>query len=285
MTAIDKTKVSQKELYRSYDFAGKTFVFTGGTGVLGRSIVYALASSGANVAVLHVNPASGAKLQEYLGPLSEKVQLLTADVLNKTSVEEAASKVLARFGRIDGLINGAGGNKKEATASPEMKFFDLPTEALRWVFDLNLIGSILPSQIFGKLFAEQREGVILNFSSMSADRSLTRVLAYSAAKAGINNFTSWLAVHMAQEYSPAIRVNAIAPGFFLTDQNRFLLTDKETGELSPRGKSIVGHTPMGRFGEPQDLVGACLWLLSPAAAFVTGTVIAVDGGFSAFSGV
>jgi NAD(P)-dependent dehydrogenase (short-subunit alcohol dehydrogenase family) len=156
---------------------------------------------------------------------------------------------------------------------------------MRWVFDLNIIGTILPSQVFGKVMAEQGYGTVLNISSMNAFRPLTRIPAYSAAKAGVSNFTQWLAVHLAQEYSPRIRVNAIAPGFFLTNQNRFLLTDKETGELTARGKSIIAHTPMARFGEPEDLLGAVLWLLSPASGFVTGTVVAIDGGFSAYSGV
>jgi NAD(P)-dependent dehydrogenase (short-subunit alcohol dehydrogenase family) len=186
---------------------------------------------------------------------------------------------------VDILINGAGGNKPAATTNPEQPFFDLPVDALRWVFDLNLMGTILSSQVFGKLMAGQKSGVILNISSMNAFRPLTRIAAYSAAKAGVANFTQWLAVHMAQEYSPDIRVNAVAPGFFLTDQNRFLLTKKETGVLTPRGQSIINHTPMGRFGAPDDLVGTVLWLLSPASAFVTGIVVPVDGGFSAFSGV
>ena len=154
-----------------------------------------------------------------------------------------------------------------------------------FVFDLNLAGTILPSQVFGKAMAARGEGVILNLSSMSAFTPLTRIPAYSAAKAGVSNFTQWLAVHMAQEYSPNIRVNAVAPGFFLTKQNRFLLTDEQTGELTPRGKQIIAHTPMVRFGNPEDLLGTVLWLLSPASAFVTGIVVPVDGGFSAYSGV
>jgi NAD(P)-dependent dehydrogenase (short-subunit alcohol dehydrogenase family) len=166
-----------------------------------------------------------------------------------------------------------------------LSFFDLPTDALRFVFDLNILGTVLPSQVFGKYMEEQQEGVILNISSMNALRPLTRIPAYSAAKAGVSNFTQWLAVHMAQEYSADIRVNAIAPGFFLTEQNRFLLTDEETGELTSRGQSIIDHTPMNRFGDPDDLLGAVLWLLSPASAFVTGAVVPIDGGFSAFSGV
>ncbi|HEX2521346.1 MAG TPA: SDR family oxidoreductase, partial [Terriglobia bacterium] len=211
--------------------------------------------------------------------------VVRADVLKKEDLQEAAKKVIQAFGRVDGLVNGAGGNSPQATTRPDLSFFDLPEEALRYVFDLNLLGVILPSQVFGKYMASQTEGVILNVSSMSAFTPLTRVVGYSAAKAGVNNFTQWLAVHMAQQYSPQLRVNAIAPGFFLTEQNRFLLTDKDTGQLTARGQSIMNHTPMGRFGQPEDLLGAALWLLSPASAFVTGIVVPIDGGFSAFSGV
>ena len=188
------------------------------------------------------------------------------------------------FRRVDILINGAGGNKPQATTNPDQSFFDLSTDALRWVFDLNLIGTILPSQVFGKIMADQKSGVILNISSMNAIRPLTRIAAYSAAKAGVSNFTQWLAVHMAQNYSPEIRVNAIAPGFFVGEQNRKLLLN-EDGSLTPRGQSILSHTPMARFGIPEDLLGTVVWLVSPASDFVTGIVIPVDGGFSAFSGV
>jgi len=207
------------------------------------------------------------------------------NVLQAQSVNSALETVLAEFGKLDGLVNAAGGNKPEATTSPEKSFFDLPPEALRWVFELNLMGTILPSQAVGRHMAERKQGVILNVSSMNAFRPLTRIAAYSAAKAGVSNFTQWLAVHMAQEYSPHIRVNAIAPGFFLTEQNRFLLTEAETGQLTTRGNQIISHTPAGRFGQPDDLAGPMLWLLSPASAFVTGIVLPVDGGFSAFSGV
>jgi NAD(P)-dependent dehydrogenase (short-subunit alcohol dehydrogenase family) len=207
------------------------------------------------------------------------------NVLEKKSLEGSAQKVIAKLGGVDILINGAGGNNAQATTNDEQLFFDLPSEALNLVLELNLMGTILPSQVFGKWMAEQKSGVILNISSMNAFRPLTRIAAYSAAKAGVSNFTQWLAVHMAQEYSPEIRVNAIAPGFFLTEQNRFLLTDKETSNLTERGKAILNHTPMKRFGTPDDLLGTMLWLLSPAAAFVTGIVVPVDGGFSAFSGV
>jgi NAD(P)-dependent dehydrogenase (short-subunit alcohol dehydrogenase family) len=272
------------ELTRLYDFTGRSVVITGGTGVLGRVITQALVGCGANVAILARDREKASALLSQLSGHGKAI-ILEGDALKRESLELAARKVVDEFGRIDCLVNGAGGNHPQATTRPDLSFFDIPEEALRFVFELNLLGTILPSQIFGKHMTQQREGVILNVSSMTAFRPLTRVLSYSAAKAGVNSFTQWLAVHLAQEYSPRIRVNAIAPGFFLTEQNRFLLTDKETGELTPRGKSIISHTPMGRFGEPEDLLGAVLWLLSPASAFVTGVVVPVDGGFSAFGGV
>jgi NAD(P)-dependent dehydrogenase (short-subunit alcohol dehydrogenase family) len=207
-----------------------------------------------------------------------------ANVLNKNELEVSAKKVLDTFGRIDILINGAGGNKPQATTSPQLSFFDLPEDAVRWVFNLNFLGTFLTSQVFGKIMAKQGDGVILNISSMNAFRPLTRIPAYSAAKAAVSNFTQWLAVHMSQNYSKKIRVNAIAPGFFLTEQNRFLLLDKE-GKLTQRGKRIIEHIPMGRFGQPKDLIGTILWLVSPMSEFVNGVVIPVDGGFSAFGGV
>ena len=210
---------------------------------------------------------------------------MIGDVLQRDTLQRAAQAVTSEFGRIDALINGAGGNQPQATTRPGLSFFDLPEDSLRFVSDLNFMGTLLPCQSFAKPMVEQGEGVILNVSSMSAIRPLTRVLAYSAAKAAVDNFTQWLSVHLAREYSPRIRVNAIAPGFFLTEQNRFLLTEKETGQLTARGQSIIEHTPMGRFGQPEDLLGTVLWLLSPASAFVTGIVVPVDGGFSAFGGV
>ena len=268
-----------------YDFRGKTVAITGGSGVLGGEIVCALVGCGAKVATLDVNMEAGKALVERLGERGKQVSLFKCDVLNRESIVQAAQAVVKSLGKIDCLVNGAGGNKPQATTSAELKFFDLPADAVRWVFDLNVMGTILPSQVFGKVMAEQGYGTILNISSMNSFRPLTRIPAYSAAKAAVSNFTQWLAVHMAQEYSPKIRVNAIAPGFFLTNQNRFLLTDKETGDWTPRGKTIVGHTPMGRLGDSKDLFGCVLWLLSPASEFVTGVVIPVDGGFSAFSGV
>jgi NAD(P)-dependent dehydrogenase (short-subunit alcohol dehydrogenase family) len=269
----------------AYDFSGKTIVITGGAGILCAGMCRALAAAGASVAILDLNLEAAEKLASEIGVKGGKAIGVSCNVLEKSSIEAAASAILAQFGKVDILINGAGGNKPQATTSAETSFFDIPADALRWVFDLNLLGTILPSQVFGRLMAEQKHGVILNISSMNAFRPLTRIPAYSAAKAGVSNFTQWLAVYMAQEYSPEIRVNAIAPGFFLTDQNRFLLTEPQTGALTQRGKTIIDHTPMGRFGTPDDLLGAVLWLVSPAADFVTGIIVPIDGGFSAFSGV
>lgn len=273
------------ELNQMYNFTGRSIVITGGAGVLGGEMACALVGCGASVAIIDRDPALAERLMHRFETSIGEAIVVYGDVLKPETLQQAAEKVIDTFGRIDGLINGAGGNNPRATTNPNQSFFDLPPEALRFVFDLNLLGTILPSQIFGKYMIEQGEGVILNISSMNAFRPLTRIPAYSAAKAGVSNFTQWLAVHMAQEYSPRIRVNAIAPGFFLTEQNRFLLTDKETGELTARGQSIIAHTPMNRFGAPEDLLGTMLWLLSPASAFVTGVVVPVDGGFSAFSGV
>jgi NAD(P)-dependent dehydrogenase (short-subunit alcohol dehydrogenase family) len=192
---------------------------------------------------------------------------------------------LNTFGKVDILINGAGGNRPEATTSPENPFFDIPIRAINQVFDINFTGTILSCQVFGKYFSDKKRGNIINIASMNAIRPLTRIPAYSAAKAAVGNFTQWLAVHMAQEYSPEIRVNAIAPGFFLTNQNQYLLKDKATDEWSPRALQILAHTPLGRFGKPEDLIGVLLWLASPTSGFVTGILVPIDGGFSAYSGV
>lgn len=268
-----------------YDFSGKVAVVTGGAGILCAEICRSLAGLGARVAILDLNKAAAESLAAEIQSTEGEAVGVECNVLDKNSIEDAARVILAQYHRVDILINGAGGNKPQASTHPDQSFFDIPVDALRFVFDLNLLGTILPTQVFGKLMADQKTGVILNISSMNAFRPLTRIPAYSAAKAGVSNFTQWLAVHMAQEYSPEIRVNAIAPGFFLTDQNRFLLTRQENGDLTPRGNAIIQLTPMGRFGTPDDLLGTVLWLLSPASAFVTGIVVPIDGGFSAFSGV
>lgn len=277
------------EITLTYNFTGLTVVITGGTGILGGEMACALVGCGANVAVLHRDPALDEKLIKRIKMMDKpgigKIVVVYGDVLKKETLVKAEEVIENELGAVDALINAAGGNRPTATTSPDLSFFDLPDDALRGVFDLNLLGTILPSQVFGRSMAARGEGTILNISSMSAFRPLTRVVGYSAAKAGINNFTQWLAVHMAQNYSPRIRVNAIAPGFFLTEQNRYLMTDKDTGELTPRGRSVIAHTPMARFGTPDELIGAVMWLLSPASSFVTGVVIPIDGGFSAFSGV
>ncbi len=267
-----------------YDVSGLTVVVTGGAGVLCAAMCRALAGLGARVAVLDVNPDAAGALASTICADGGEAIAVACDVLDKASIEAAAREVVARFGRVDILINGAGGNRPQATTTAEVPFFDLPADALRTVVDLNLLGAMLPSQVFGRIMAEQHSGVILNISSMNAIRPLTRIPAYSAAKAALSNFTQWLAVHMAQEYGPEIRVNAIAPGFLVGEQNRRLLLN-EDGSLTPRGQSIIAHTPMRRFGSPEDLIGAVLWLVSPASRFVTGIVVPLDGGFSAFSGV
>lgn len=274
-----------QELTKLYDFSGRSVVITGGAGILGGEMACALVGCRADVAILDRDPALAERLIQRLPPSAGRAVVVYADVLKPDTLQTALETVVKEFGRVDALINAAGGNQPGATTAPDRSFFDLPPDALRFVFDLNLLGTVLPSQIVGRHMAQRGDGVILNISSMNAFRPLTRIPAYSAAKAGVSNFTQWLAVHMAQEYSPRIRVNAIAPGFFQTEQNRFLLTDQATGALTPRGQAILAHTPMGRFGSPEDLLGAVLWLLSPASAFVTGVVIPVDGGFSAFSGV
>jgi NAD(P)-dependent dehydrogenase (short-subunit alcohol dehydrogenase family) len=274
-----------QEVTKIYDFTGRTIAITGGAGILGGEMACALVGCGANVAILDRDPSLADRLMDRLGCGPGCAIVVYADVLKPDTLAEAEEAIHKEFGPVDTLINGAGGNKKEATTSTDMSFFDLPADAARWVFDLNFLGTLIPTQIFSRPMAKRGEGHILNVSSMSAFSPLTRVPAYSAAKAAISNFTQWLAVHMAQEYSPNIRVNALAPGFFLTEQNRFLLTDEATGELTQRGQTIIDHTPMGRFGDPEDLIGTMMWLLSPASSFVTGIVVPVDGGFSAFSGV
>ena len=272
------------ELVEAYQLRGRTFVVTGGAGVLGGEMACALAGCGANVAIMDRSPERADRLLDRLGCYPGCSMVVFGDVLQKETLLEAKETILAEFGQIDGLINAAGGNQAGATTGVEQSFFDLPEEDLRLVLDLNMLGTLLPSQVFGRVMAERGEGVILNISSMNAYRPLTRVPAYSAAKAGVSNFTQWLAVHMAQEYSGRIRVNAIAPGFFHTEQNHFLLYDRAE-QLTARGQTIIEHTPLARFGVPEDLLGAVLWLVSPLAGFVTGAVIPIDGGFAAFSGV
>jgi len=274
------------ELQSLYDFTNCTVLVTGGAGVIGSEIACALLGCNANVVILDRDVELAKKvIERFPKAVKGRAVRVYGDVLNVETLHQANEIIKAEFGVADVLINAAGGNHPSATTSADLSFFDLPFDALRHVGELNLLGTILPCQVFGRVMAERGEGVILNISSMNALRPLTRIPAYSAAKAAVTNFTQWLAVHMAQNYSPRIRVNAIAPGFILTEQNRFLLTDKDSGELTARGQSILTHTPMNRFGTPEDLLGATMWLISPAASFVTGAVIPIDGGFSAFSGV
>jgi NAD(P)-dependent dehydrogenase (short-subunit alcohol dehydrogenase family) len=272
------------DLFQLFDVKNTVAVVTGGGGVLCSAMCRALAGAGVKVAVLDISLEAARRVADQIGEDGGEAIAIECDVLSKDSIETAAQVVLDQYGQIDILINGAGGNKKEATTNQELSFFDLPPETVQWVFNLNLLGTLLPSQVFGRLMVEKDAGVILNVSSMSAFRPLTRIPAYSGAKAAVSNFTQWLAVHLAQEYSPHIRVNAMAPGFFLTEQNRFLLTEK-SGALTPRGQQIIDHTPQGHFGKPEDLLGTMFWLVSPASQFVTGVVVPIDGGFSAFSGV
>ena len=274
-----------EELTSKYDFSGRVVVITGGAGILCGELACALAGCNANLAIIDHAPENADRLSVRLKVSKGTYVVIEGNVLQKDSMEAASTMILDRWGKIDCLVNGAGGNHPGATTGTGKSFFDLPESTLRFVADLNLLGTIIPSQVFGKVMAQQKEGVVLNVSSMNSFRPLTRIPAYSAAKAAVSNFTQWLAVHMAQEYSSRIRVNAIAPGFFLTEQNRFLLTDPDTGKLTGRGEQILAHTPMHRFGAPEDLFGAALWLLSPASEFVTGIVVPIDGGFSAYSGV
>src|SRR6266496_144816 len=268
-----------------FDVQGRTAVITGGSGHFGRAMALALAQAGAQVAILGRHLETAQKVAEAIQAEDGSALGLACDVLSRASLEQSREQITSALGPVDILINAAGGNSPTATTSAEQTFFDLDTEAANHVFGLNFTGTFQSCQVFGHGMAEHRQGCILNITSMSGLRPLTRVPAYSAAKAAVANFTQWLAVHMAQEYSAQIRVNALAPGFFLTEQNRYLMIDAQSGVITPRGQTIIDHTPMGRLGTPEDLLGTLLWLVSPASAFVTGVVIPVDGGFSSFSGV
>jgi len=273
------------DLHRPFDFTGKIAIITGGAGVLCSTLARALGECGANVILVARTQAALDRVADEIRSKGGRAVGVAADVRGRQGLETLAARVTSDFGRIDILINGAGGARKEATTSETLSFFDLPEDAVRYVFDLNFLGTFFACQAFGRYMVEQESGSILNIASFSAFRPLTRNVAYSAAKAAVVNFTQWLAVHMSQEYSPNIRVNALAPGFFLTEQNRSLLIDEQTGELTERGRRIIAHTPMGRLGRPEDLVGPVLMLLSDSSSFVHGTVLMVDGGISAYGGV
>lgn len=276
------------------DLKGKVVAITGGSGVIGQTLVRGLCDAGARVIILDLTPAKGAVTAAELAKRSDSTVAATigASVTDRESLLKARDEIRSAFGTLDILINCAGGNKATATTAKEVissddkdmkgTFFDLDIAGFDGVFDLNFKGTVLPTMILAEDMVIKGSGVILNISSMNAYRPLTKIPAYSAAKAAINNFTQWLAVHFAPS---GVRVNAIAPGFLLTNQNRFLLTDEKTGEMTPRGKKIISATPMGRYAEPEELVGTMLYLLSDTSSFVTGVVIPVDGGFSAYSGV
>jgi len=275
----------REDLTDLFGLSGKAAAITGGGGVLCGTMARALGKLDVKVAVLDIAEDAAKKVADDIIKGGGQAVAIKTDVLKKESLEESCARVIENFGKVDILINGAGGNTPEASTSEKVEFFDLPESAVRWVFDLNFMGTFLASQVFGREMAARGQGIIINVSSMNYFRPLTRVPAYSAAKAAVSNFTQWLAVHMSHNYSKQIRVNAIAPGFFLTEQNRFLLTDKKTGDLTPRGKTIVDHTPLSKFGAPEDLIGTIIWLTSSASEFVHGITVPIDGGFSAFSGV
>ena len=267
-----------------FSLAGKTAVVTGGTGVLGGAIAKGLAAAGARVGVLGRRAEVAEARVEEIRAAGGQAVALVADVCQRSSLEFVRDELVADGSSIDVLVNAAGGNDPRATVHGDLDFFSVPEEAFEEVLRLNFLGSVLPDQVFGASMARAGKGSIIHISSMAADRALTRVVAYSAAKAAIDNLTRWLAVEFARRYGPGVRVNAIAPGFFVGEQNRSLLLERG-GEPTARGRTILDHTPMARFGEPEELVGPAVWLASDASRFVTGVVVPVDGGFSAQSGV
>ena len=276
--------ITAQELSNLFSLQGRVAIVTGGTGVLGGAIAHGLAAAGAKVGILGRRVDRAAEVVEAIKAKGGEAMPVPADALDQAALAQARDSVLQQWGQVDILINAAGGNSADATVFGDVTFFNLKREAVQKMLDLNLMGTILPSQVFGEVMAKAGKGSIINISSMAAQRPLTRVIGYAAAKSAIDNFTRWLAVDLATKYGEGVRVNAIAPGFFIGEQNRgFLL--KPDGTPTPRGESIVAHTPMKRFGEPDELIGAAVWLCSDAAKFVTGIVVPVDGGFSAFGGV
>ena len=267
-----------------FDIEGNVTVITGGTGVLGREIAKYLALNGAKVIILGRNEETGERIVkdiETQNP-SGSIQYMRTDVLHKETVEQNCKDIISEYGRVDTLINAAGGNMPGATIPPEKTFFDLDTKQFEKVLNLNLTGTVIPTQIFLHPMAKQGKGSIINFSSMAAFRPMTRVCGYAAAKAGISNFTAYMATECARKFGEGIRVNAIAPGFFITEQNRALLTNPD-GTFTPRGEDVIRQTPFGRMGSPEELCGTVHYLMSDASKFVTGTVAVVDGGFNAFA--
>lgn len=267
-----------------FELKGKVAIITGGAGVLGGAMAEGLAKAGAKVGILSRTKAKVDKKVKAIKKQGGKAIALVADVLDEQQLKAAEKKILKKWGRIDILVNSAGGNMKGATIMPEQNIFDLSMDDFTKVTDLNLKGTVLPTMVFGRTMAKQKKGCVINISSMAAQQAITRVVGYSASKAAIDNFTKWMAVEMAHKFGEGIRVNAIAPGFFIADQNRSLLTN-EDGSLTARGQTIVNETPVKRFGEPEELTSTLLWLCSDASSFITGIIVPVDGGFSAFSGV
>lgn len=275
-----------RNIFNEFSLEGKTAVITGGAGILGSAIAEGMGLAGARIAIGDIAVENTKKVINNLIEIGIDAKGYYFDVMDLEKIQSRKEAILKDFQKVDILVNAVGGNKPYATTSKDLSFFDIPVDDLEKIVDLNLFGgAIIPSQVFGREMVNSDEGgSIINISSLTAIRPLTRIPGYTAAKGAVSNFTQWLAVHFAQEYNKKVRVNALAPGFFLTHQNRFLLTE-ENGELTSRGKAIIDHTPMGRFGDPKDLIGVCLWLASDASRFVTGIVVPVDGGFSAFSGV
>lgn len=267
-----------------FSLDGQVAVITGGTGILGGVMARGLARAGAKVGVLGRRREQALEVVRAIRDEGGNAIALVADVLDRAQLETARATVLDAWGRLDILVNAAGGNMPSATLAPGHSFFDLPVEGLEPVIALNLQGTLLPAQVFGELLARAGRGCIVNISSMAAQRALSRVVGYGIAKAGVENATRWLAVELARAFGGRIRVNAIAPGFFVGEQNRALLLNDD-GSLTPRGQTIIDHTPAGRFGQPEELLGTLIWLCGPGAGFVNGVVVPVDGGFSAFSGV
>ena len=276
--------MKESPLNKMFSLEGKTVVLTGAGGTLAGEMAITAAQCGARTALLDLSEDSAVRIAKSIRGKGGETMALKCDVLERKSLEVCREKVLEQFGKIDCLVNGAGGNRAEATTSDELSFFDIPTDIHRQVLDLNFTGTLLPCQVFGREIANQKKGSIVNIASISGFRPLTRAAAYAAGKAAVINFTRWLAVHFCQHYSTGIRVNAIAPGFFATTQNRYLLYDG-SGNLTHRGKDILDRVPQKRFGEPSELTAAMVWLLSESASFVTGSVITIDGGFDAYSGV
>ncbi len=280
-----------EHLLKLFGLEGQVAVVTGASGALGSAMALGLAQAGAKVVVLGRNPERTEQVAESIRQSGGAAIALTADVLDKAQLQAVSKAVLEQWGQINILVNAAGGNVAAATISPQSNFFELPLEAFQQVFELNLTGTVLASQVFGAAMAHPdatkeglAQGCIVNISSMAAGRAISRVVGYSAAKAAVENFTRWLAVELSSKFGAGLRVNAIAPGFFIGEQNRRLLLE-EDGSLTARGRLVVQHTPAGRFGQAEELVGALIWLCSPSASFVNGVVVPVDGGFSVFSGV